>query len=283
MALATKGVDSVIALAALVGDAACDLDVDETMSINMESTRLLAEACLRSRVQRLVFASSCSVYGANSELVLNEGSWLNPVSLYAQTRIQSEKELLRHTEDLSVVILRLATVFGLSRRMRFDLVVNTFAAHGFFNGKIQVFGGKQWRPNLHVQDAAEAFILASQAEDRKVRGEIFNVGNNALNYPIAELARLVQVVLPKVKVEISAEVTDQRDYRVSFDKIRNVLGFQTQFTVMSGLQEIISAFEDGEIITPHAEQYHNYRYLKTYGFQGAVAAHSTTREAPASL
>lgn len=115
MARAIKGVSGVIALAAFVGDAACDLDPEETIATNYESVRLLADVCRRQGVRRVVFASSCSVYGANSALVLNEGSWLNPVSLYARTRIQAEEVLLRHAESFEVVILRLATVFGLSR------------------------------------------------------------------------------------------------------------------------------------------------------------------------
>ena len=178
VARAVKGVDGVIALAALVGDAACDLDPEETEAINYESVRLLADACRRQGVPRFVFASSCSVYGANSDLVLNEGSWLNPVSLYARTRIQSEEMLLKHSESLGVVILRLATVFGLSPRMRFDLIVNTLTMHAIHKGAMQVFGGNQWRPNLHVQDAADAFILGLEAPAEKVEKGVFNVGSN---------------------------------------------------------------------------------------------------------
>ena len=196
MAVAVKGVDSVIALAALVGDAACDLDPEETISINVEATQLLADVCERARVPRLVFASSCSVYGANSELILNEGSWLNPISLYAQSRIKSEDILLRHTERVGVTILRLATVFGLSPRMRLDLLVNTFTAHAFFNRKIRIFGGQQWRPHLHVQDAADAFIRASTAPDERVHGEVFNVGHSVLNSTVLEVAELVKGMLP---------------------------------------------------------------------------------------
>ena len=269
VALATRGVHSVIALAALVGDAACDLDVDETTSINQEATRLLAEACQSAGVARLVFASSCSVYGANSELILNEGSWLNPVSLYAQTRIQSEQILLRRVDQLSTVILRLATVFGWSTRMRLDLVVNTFTAHAFFNGKLRLFGGDQWRPNLHVQDAAEAFIAAAEADDARARGEIFNVGGNHLNYQVHQIAELVRTHVPHVEIEVVPSAGDQRDYRVSFDKIRHVLGFTPRFTVDDGVAEILRAFEAREITAPEANHYHNFKHLKHDGFANA--------------
>jgi lipopolysaccharide/colanic/teichoic acid biosynthesis glycosyltransferase/nucleoside-diphosphate-sugar epimerase len=272
MATAIKGVDSVIALAALVGDAACDLDVDETMSTNLEATQLLVDVCQRASVRRIVFASSCSVYGANSHLVLNEGSWLNPVSLYARTRLRSEEILLRQADSLSVSILRLSTVFGLSSRMRLDLLVNTFTANAFFDRRIRVMGGQQYRPNVHAQDAAEAFILVSQAPDEKVRGEVFNVGDNALNHSVLDIARLVQGELPKTEVEVSEQLQDRRDYRVSFEKIRHVLAFRPAFTVQDGIREMLQAFSDGSVTVPKDERYHNFRCLKTHGFPATGGA-----------
>jgi nucleoside-diphosphate-sugar epimerase len=267
MTLATKGVDAVIALAAIVGDAACELDADETLSTNLEATSLLAEACERAGVRRLVFASSCSVYGANGALVLNEGSWLNPVSIYARSRLRSEKILLQRADGLGVTILRLSTVFGLSPRMRLDLLVNTFTAHAVATGRIRVFGGSQYRPNLHVQDAAEAFISAAESPEEKAAGEIFNVGDNDQNHTVLDIARLVQAELPRIEVELVDASTDTRDYRVGFDKIQNVLGFRARYTVSQGIREMIVALHNGEIQEPNADVYHNYRYLKANGFE----------------
>jgi lipopolysaccharide/colanic/teichoic acid biosynthesis glycosyltransferase/nucleoside-diphosphate-sugar epimerase len=264
VARAVKGVDGVIALAALVGDAACDLDPEETEAINYESVRLLADACRRQGVTRFVFASSCSVYGANSDLVLNEGSWLNPVSLYARTRIQSEEMLLKNSESLGVVILRLATVFGLSPRMRFDLIVNTLTMHAIHKGAMQVFGGNQWRPNLHVQDAADAFILGLEAPADKVEKGVFNVGANANNHSILDIAHIVRRHVPEAALEIKGDVTDPRDYRVSFDKIRSVLGWEPRFSVDDGVREIAEALRAGRVADPVAEIYHNYRHLKLH-------------------
>jgi nucleoside-diphosphate-sugar epimerase len=277
---ATKDVEGVIALAAFVGDAACDLDPEETMATNFESVRLLRDVCQRQGVRRLVFASSCSVYGANSDLVLNEGSWLNPVSLYARTRIMSEDILLRNSDDLEVVILRLSTVFGLSPRMRFDLLVNTLTLHAMVNRKMLVFGGNQWRPNLHCQDAAEAFITGLEAPaDRAHRG-VFNVGANDNNHTILEVAEMVKRRVPASEIEIKTEQGDRRDYRVSFDKIRQVLGFQTRFTVEDGIREIADALAAGRIRDPFADIYHNYRHLK----QQQARAHTpeTIRRVPAA-
>jgi lipopolysaccharide/colanic/teichoic acid biosynthesis glycosyltransferase/nucleoside-diphosphate-sugar epimerase len=260
---AAKGVSGVIALAALVGDAACDLDPEETVGINYDSVRVLADVCRRHDVPRLVFASSCSVYGANSELVLNEGSWLNPVSLYARTRILSEEALLRDA-SLGVVILRLATVFGLSFRMRFDLLVNTLTLHAIANGSMSVFGGNQWRPNLHVQDAADAFLTALEAPADKVNRGIFNVGANENNHTILEVAEKVRKILPNAGMEIKTDQADARDYRVSFDKIHQVMGFKPRFTVDDGIREIADALASGRIRNPFADVYHNYRHLKQH-------------------
>jgi lipopolysaccharide/colanic/teichoic acid biosynthesis glycosyltransferase/nucleoside-diphosphate-sugar epimerase len=261
---AAKGVDGVIALAALVGDAACDLDPDETIATNFESVRVLADVCRRQGVARLVFASSCSVYGANSDLILNEGSWLKPVSLYARTRIQAEDALLQYAEHLSVVVLRLATVFGLSPRMRFDLLVNTLTLHAVLNRRMVVFGGDQWRPHLHVQDAADAFIVALEAPAEKVDKGVFNIGANENNHTILEVANLVKAHVPGAELEIRGDVTDPRDYRVAFDKIRSVLGFQPRFGVVEGIREIERALDSGNIPDPFADVYHNYRYLKEH-------------------
>jgi lipopolysaccharide/colanic/teichoic acid biosynthesis glycosyltransferase/nucleoside-diphosphate-sugar epimerase len=260
---AAKGVSGVIALAALVGDAACDLDPEETMGINFDSVRVLADVCRRHDVPRLVFASSCSVYGANSELVLNEGSWLNPVSLYARTRIMSEEALLRD-EALGVVILRLATVFGLSFRMRFDLLVNTLTLHAAANGKMSVFGGNQWRPNLHCQDAADAFVAAFEAPAEKVNRGVFNVGANGNNHTILEVAEKVRKFVPGSGMDIKGDQVDARDYRVSFDKIHQVMGFKPRFTVDDGIREIADALASGRIRNPFADVYHNYRHLKQH-------------------
>jgi nucleoside-diphosphate-sugar epimerase len=211
------------------------------------------------------------VYGANGALVLNEGSWLNPVSIYARSRLRSEKILLQRADRLGVTILRLSTVFGLSPRMRLDLLVNTFTAHAVCAGRIRVFGGSQYRPNLHVQDAAEAFIRAAESPEEKAAGEIFNVGDNGQNHTVLEIARLVQAELPDVEVELVDASTDTRDYRVGFDKIQNMLGFRARYTVPDGIREMVVALRNGEIQEPNADVYHNYRYLKANGFEQSAA------------
>lgn len=261
-----KGAKSVIALAALVGDGACELDHDETVAINVESTKLLCHVTkLSPTVERLVFASSCSVYGATEGLVLNEGSKLNPVSFYARSRIVSEHILARELADHSVVVLRLGTVFGSSSRMRLDLMVNTMTHRAVTNGRITVTGGEAWRPHVHVRDVANAFLLAAEAPHAQVSGEIFNVGSDANNYTITDTAGIVAGVIPGTTIEHSDTVEDPRSYRVSFAKIRHVLGFEPRYGIEDGVREVRDLLQSGTI-DPDSSIYSNLRHLREHGF-----------------
>ena len=268
---AVKGARGVVALAALVGDAACDLRPQRTMAINYESTRHTMAACREAAVQRLVFASSCSVYGANGSEFLHEESHMNPVSLYARTRVMSEELLLRDRGDLDVLILRLATVCGVSPRMRFDLMVNTMTACAMVRGKVCVTGAEQWRPHLHVQDAAEAFALAVEAPAETARQDaVFNVGSQDQNFTIGEVAEKVVARIPGATVEYAKNGGDSRSYRVSFDRIGSLLGFRGQRTVDDAIEEVGSLLASGEIADFTSDQFHNAKWLRaTSRWQGA--------------
>jgi len=269
---AAAGVDTVIALAALVGDAACDLDRAATAAINHEATELLAETCVNAGVRRLVFASSCSVYGAGADPILSESSPVNPVTFYAQTRVDSERVIDAYADRLSAVTLRLSTVFGLSARMRLDLLVNTFTAQAYFRRTIRVFGGGQWRPNLHVQDAAAAFVLAADAPDALVRAQRFNVGDDRSNHTVRDIAEMVAAALPGTAVQVEPQSVDARDYRVSFGKIRTTLGFVQSFSVADGIAEIAAACRRGEIAGLEDPLQSNYESLKHFGIPQLRAA-----------
>lgn len=269
VSMAVQGVSSAIALAALVGDAACDLDPERSMQVNYEATQLLLEACERARVRRLVFASSCSVYGANGSVVLTEESRLNPVSLYARTRLMSEELLLRRTSGIDVMILRMATVCGTSPRMRFDLMVNTMTAFAKVRGSIRVAGGEQWRPHVHVCDAADAFILAAEAPLGGTA--VFNVGADEQNFTIAEVAEKVAARVPGVRVDDVSSNGDRRSYRVSFAHIREKLGFRPRFTVDDAISGVEELFATGAITDFNADRFHNAKWLTTHpGRKGAA-------------
>jgi nucleoside-diphosphate-sugar epimerase len=261
---AVRDVDGVLALAAIVGDPACNLDPQETINLNYASTKILVEACNFYGVRRLVFASSCSVYGASeNDALLNERSRLNPVSLYARTRVLSENIIFDRRGDVEPVVLRLATVFGLSPRMRFDLVVNTLTVRAVVEQKISIYGGSQWRPNVHCRDVVRAFVLALEAPANAVAGEIFNVGGDSNNHRIAEIGETVARLVGDVEVEMQEQVPDRRDYRVSFGKIRRVLAFEPEYSVERGIREVAAAVRhDPDLRRHHQPIFHNVHALR---------------------
>jgi len=261
---ASKGMDAIVHLGAIVGDSACCIDEDLTVEINLGATRTIAEIGKGFGVQRFVFASTCSVYGASDE-ILDERSALRPISLYARTKMESEKVLLSLTDATFVpTILRFSTVYGLSGRPRFDLVVNLLAAKAIQDREVSIFGGKQWRPLVHVRDVAEAIVLTLQAPLHSVRGQIFNVGCNEQNYQIADLGPIIKEMVPTARV-VTQPKEDNRNYRVQFDKIRNMLNFQPRYTIRDGIREIIDAFATGKITDYRDPRYSNFGFLKLNG------------------
>jgi nucleoside-diphosphate-sugar epimerase len=243
---AVKGADAIVHLGAIVGDSACSIDPDLTIEINLQATRTIAQVGKGFGVRRFIFASTCSVYGASDE-ILDEHSSLQPISLYARTKVESEKVLLDLADgSFTPTILRFGTIYGFSHRPRFDLVVNLLAAKAVQEGEVGIFGGTQWRPFVHVRDVAEAIVLALRASPFSVRGETFNVGSNEQNYQISDLGPLIKEMIPEAKV-VTQPKEDNRNYRVRFDKIHNVLGFRPHYTVRDGVREIIDAFASGAI------------------------------------
>ena len=260
VARAVEGTSAVVALAALVGDPACEIDPRRTWAVNAEATEELLKRCRESGVERLVFASSCSVYGANGDELLTESSHLNPVSLYARTRIASEELLLRDRGSVDVVILRLATVCGLSERMRFDLMVNTLTANATIHGRVRVFGAQQWRPHIHVQDAADAFVRAVEAPRARAANDIFNVGIEEQNFTVGEVANKVAQHIPGTIQECDEGVADHRSYRVSFAHIREKLAFVPRRTVDDAISEVHAVLRG---VRDYADKvYHNAKQLQ---------------------
>lgn len=236
-----RGCDAVIWVAGLVGDPACDLDIGFTYSCNYRSVLTLAHICKWLGIQRFIFASSCSVYGKSSADVahLCEDSATCPLSFYAQDKLACEKALRGMADDsFHPSILRLATLFGWSNRMRFDLVVNVLTARACRKEALEICGGDQRRPFLHVQDAARAFVTVLTSEASLISSEIFNVGADANNYRILDIADLVLSCIPGARVKFISESVDLRDYDVDFSKITGTLSYKTEFTVAQGIVEI---------------------------------------------
>jgi nucleoside-diphosphate-sugar epimerase len=257
---ATQGVDAVIHLGGIVGDPACALDEDLTLETNLAATSLLAEVCRGAGISRLLFASSCSVYGTADEIV-DEESALNPVSLYAATKVDSEKVLLAaRNQALHPVIFRLATVFGWSYRPRFDLVVNLLTARAMREGKITIYNGEQWRPFIHVEDVCRAFRMALVAPLELVSGQIFNTGSSFMNFTLRQLADLIGRMEPDLAVEY-IDNEDLRNYRVSFERIRRELGFQCHTSLETGVRGLQDALRRGLVKDYREPVYSNYQTL----------------------
>lgn len=260
-----KSADAVVHLGGLVGDPACDLDERVTLEINLEATRTIAEASRGLGVQRLIFASSCSVYGLTQGEV-DENSELSPVSVYARTKMDSEKLLLAlDNEQFTATALRFGTFYGLSPRQRFDLVVNMLAAKATTEGEITIFGGSQWRPFLHVSDGADAVIRCLQAPKALIAGQVFNVGSDDENYTLVQVAQLVMELIPGTRVNYEDPQAVEADYRVSFRKIREQLGFVPDHTIADGVTEIQEAIASGAIDTYLDDRYSNIKTLAGMG------------------
>lgn len=251
----------IIDLAAFVGDEMCNIDETETITINVESTKILIELSKRYGVQRFIFASTCSVYGDNGANVCSEESRISPLSLYAKTKLDSERIILNET-SLITSVLRLSTVYGPSRRMRFDLVLNILTAKSIVDKKITIYGGKQWRPLIHVDDVANAFILCLEAPVEKINGQIFNVGLNEQNYALVDLAETFKHCFLNLDVNYVDDVVDSRSYKVNFDKIKSI-NFRTDKTINDGIIQIKKLFDDRLITNFREKKYYNinYKYL----------------------
>jgi nucleoside-diphosphate-sugar epimerase len=234
---AATGCDAIVHLARLVGDPACAIDPKLTRAINVDGTATVAAVAVDAGIRRVVFASTCSVYGAAGDDWLDEDSATTPVSLYAETHLEAEAIIRAHLAGTATdaVILRFATIFGLARRMRFDLVVNLLTARAMREGAIEVHGGEQWRPQVHVEDVARAVQLA--VDHPNAAGGVFNVGSDALNLRIAELGSRISGRFPGAGLKVSPS-RDLRSYRVSFDRIQDVLGFHAERSLESGIDEI---------------------------------------------
>ena len=251
---------SIIHLGEIVGDPACDLDPTVTLSVNYMATVKLAELAAQAGVERFIYPSSCSVYGATDDVVDEVGE-LNPVSLYGRIKRSAEEGILaRRTDRFHPTVLRLATVYGLSPRPRFDLVVNILAGRAAADRRIVVQGGGQWRPFVHVADAAELLAATLTKPLELVSGEIFNLGSNDQNYTISDVARIVRDRVPDVDIEVTDGV-DRRNYRVSFDKTATLLGFRPTRTVEDGVNEIVRAVESGSVADMKDPRHSNVRAL----------------------
>ena len=250
-----KEVDCVVHLAAIVGDPLCSKIPKAAKQINELATKQIVDSCKKSGVQRFIFASTCSNYGSSLGTV-NEDTPLESLSLYSETKVKSESYVLDSKEEnFEPCVLRFATAYGISPRMRFDLLVQEFIRDALIDKKISIFGPNHWRPLVHVDDIASACIAAIE-NSSNISGEVYNVGDNKQNYTKNGLAELVQKHIPSSTIEITESKQDLRSYKVSFDKIRNNLNFRVLKTVEDGILEILNQINNGTL-NPQNSQFSN--------------------------
>jgi nucleoside-diphosphate-sugar epimerase len=260
-AKALEGAEAVVHLAAIVGDPACALDPEVSNDVNVKATESLVADAKAAGVSRLVFASTCSNYGrmADPTVPITEDGELRPVSLYAEQKVGMEKLILGDgsSNSLSPTCLRFATVYGVGRRMRFDLTVNEFTRELWADRELEVFGEQFWRPYIHVRDAGRAVRTVLEAPLEKVRGNVFNAGRSGENYRKLDIVEEIGKKTDKGKVSYVSKNEDPRDYKVSFDKIKAELGFETLMTVPDGIGEILAALDAEQFGDPYSPRYKN--------------------------
>jgi nucleoside-diphosphate-sugar epimerase len=258
---ALAGMEAVVHLAAVVGDPACARDPGLARSVNLEASLSLIEESRRAGVQKFIFASTCSNYGKmkDPDCYVDEDSELHPVSLYAETKVVVEKALLASVngEAWSPTPLRFATIFGTSPRMRFDLTVNEFTMEMMVKKRLVVFGEQFWRPYVHVRDAARGIKLVLESASEKVAGRVFNVGATDQNFQKKQLIELIRPQAPDAIVEFVHKTEDPRDYRVSFSRIKEQLGFYITRTVREGIAEVAKLVRESVIMDFENDSYRN--------------------------
>ena len=241
-----SGFDAVVHLAALSNDPLGDLDRELTLEVNFRATVRLAQAAREAGVRRFVFSSSCSMYGTSSDDAVDESAPLKPLTAYAESKVRSEEALAGLADpDFAPVSMRNATAYGVSPRLRIDLVLNNLVGWAHTTGKVKIMSdGTPWRPLIHVEDIARGTLAALEAAEDVVRGEAFNVGRDTENYQVRELGNIVQEVVPGSQVEYAGSGDrDPRSYRVSFAKLARAFpDLQLTWTARAGAQELAAAY-----------------------------------------
>ncbi len=260
-----RGFDAIIHLAGLSNDPLGDLNPELTYEINYKASVRLAELAKEAGVERFIFSSSCSNYGASGDNWINEESAFNPVTPYGRSKVSVEQDVTKLADaNFSPTFLRSGTAYGVSPRLRFDLVLNNLVAWAYTTGLVFLKSdGSPWRPILHIEDMSRAFLAVLHAPREDIHNEAFNVGRSKENYRISELAEIVAKTVPGSRIEYAEGARpDKRCYRVDSEKIaRSLPEFQPQWDARRGAQELYEAYK---CIGLHKEEFEGSRYRRIH-------------------
>lgn len=265
-----KGAEAVVHLAALSNDPMGELNPERTSQINYVATIRLAQIAKKVGARRFIFSSSCSVYGARQGEILQENSEPIPVTAYAKSKVDAERDLIPLADrSFAPVILRNATAYGLSPSMRLDLVVNNLVACAYATGSIVLLSdGMAWRPQVHIRDIGLAVQKCLETPIDRISSQVFNVGENSENYTVREIAAIVKEASPGSAIEFDPKGgKDSRSYRVDFSKIRDWLKFRPAWNVRKGVHELRQALK-GEAFS--SEEFRNTRFYRVPYLTGLV-------------
>lgn len=257
--------ENLIVLGSIVGDPITKKYPDITKKINLEATERLLKYALKKGFRKIIFVSTCSNYGIfDKNSLAKENSRLNPKSLYAKTKVKIEKKLLKMVKkgNSEITILRFATAFGLSDRMRFDLTINQFVREIYLNKKIEVYDPYTWRPYCHVKDFANIiFQIVSKENVKRSRCEIFNAGSSKNNFNKMMLINKIKKYIKNFKIVLQNDSADQRDYKVNFSKIKKIYGFKKITSIDEGIKEILKELKKGKFkkLSNYKDRLGNYR------------------------
>jgi nucleoside-diphosphate-sugar epimerase len=270
---ALEGITDVVVLGGLVGDPITKKYPDESKLINDRGVKEVIDSLRNTNIKRVVFISTCSNYGLiEGSAKADENFELNPLSLYAKSKVRAEQYLMgqQNKVDYSATVLRFATAFGIAPRMRFDLTVNEFVKDLYEKGEILVYDADTWRPYCHVNDFARLIRMVLEAPNDKVHFQVFNAGGDENNYTKRMLVNNILQLLPRATVRYQEHGGDPRNYKVSFEKVKGVLSFSPKYSVEFGIKELLSALENGVFNNSDAVRNFHGNYEIQYNRQVAV-------------